>query len=134
AEGWQLSNPPILALAPLRASLPLFLQAGMAELRQKSVALTGYLERMLLDRLGDALSIVTPADPSQRGCQLSIRLRQGRELGQQLYRDLLAQGIVCDWREPDILRASPVPLYNRFEDCDRLVEAVELFLRQHGTH
>ena len=134
AEGWQLSNPPILALAPLRASLPLFLQAGMAELRQKSVALTGYLERMLLDRLGDALSIVTPADPSQRGCQLSIRLRQGRELGQQLYRDLLAQGIVCDWREPDILRASPVPLYNRFEDCDRLVEAIELFLRQHGSH
>ncbi|MCB1627821.1 MAG: kynureninase [Xanthomonadales bacterium] len=134
AEGWQLSNPPILALAPLRASLPLFLQAGMAELRQKSVALTAYLERLLLNRLGDALSIVTPADPTQRGCQLSIRLRQGRELGQQLYRDLLAQGIVCDWREPDILRASPVPLYNRFEDCDRLVEAVELFLRQHGTH
>ena len=131
AEGWQLSNPPILALAPLRASLPLFLQAGMAELRQKSVALTGYLERMLLDRLGDALSIVTPADPSQRGCQLSIRLRQGRELGQRLYRTLLEQGVVCDWREPDILRASPVPLYNSYADCDGLVAALAEQLESH---
>lgn len=130
ADGWQLSNPPILALAPLRASLPIFLDAGMVALRRKSLALTAYLERQLLDALGEELSILTPTDPAQRGCQLSIRLRRGRERGQQLYRELLAQGIVCDWREPDILRASPVPLYNRFEDCDRLVAAITLSLRQ----
>jgi kynureninase len=133
AEGWQLSNPPILAMAPLRASLPLFLEAGMDALRQKSLALTAYLERQLLDQLGDHLSIITPRDPAQRGCQLSIRLNAGRELGQQLYRELLAGGIVCDWREPDILRASPVPLYNRYSDCDELVAGMERVLRQRGT-
>ncbi len=131
ADGWQLSNPPILALAPLRASLPIFKAATMDALRRKSVQLTGYLERRLTERLGDQLSIVTPGDPSQRGCQLSIRLRQGRELGQQLYRTLLEQGVICDWREPDILRASPAPLYNRFADCDGLVDALATELERH---
>lgn len=129
AEGWQLSNPPILAMAPLRASLPLFLQAGMGALRQKSLTLTAYLERQLLAHLGEHLSIVTPRDPAQRGCQLSVRLNAGRELGQRLYRELLGAGIVCDWREPDILRASPVPLYNRYSDCDELVAGIGKVLR-----
>ena len=124
AEGWQLSNPPILAMAPLRASLPIFREAGMQQLRKKSELLTGYLESALLDRLGEQLSIVTPKDPTQRGCQLSIRLNKGRELGQRVYRTLLEQGTVCDWREPDILRASPVPLYTKFADCDEFVGAL----------
>ena len=131
AEGWQLSNPPILALAPLRASLPIFREATMAALRQKSEKLTGYLETQLIEKLGEHLSIVTPKDPAQRGCQLSIRLRQGRELGQRLYRTLLEQGVVCDWREPDILRASPVPLYNSYADCDGLVAALAEQLESH---
>ena len=78
----------------------------------------------VLKRLGEHLSIVTPSEPSQRGCQLSIRLRQGRDLGQEIYRTLLAQGVICDWREPDILRASPAPLYNSYSDCDGLVAAL----------
>lgn len=124
AEGWQLSNPPILAMAPLRASLPIFRQAGMQALRRKSELLTGYLESKLLDRLGDELSIVTPKEPAQRGCQLSIRLNKGRELGQRMYQTLLGLGVVCDWREPDILRTAPVPLYTKFADCDDLVSAL----------
>jgi kynureninase len=116
-------------MAPLRASLPLFLQAGMGALRQKSLTLTAYLERQLLAHLGEHLSIVTPRDPAQRGCQLSVRLNAGRELGQRLYRELLGAGIVCDWREPDILRASPVPLYNRYSDCDELVAGIGKVLR-----
>ncbi len=133
AEGWQLSNPPILAMAPLRASLPLFLQAGMGALRKKSLALSAYLEAQLLEQLGEHLSIVTPRDPAQRGCQLSVRLNAGRELGQRLYRELLSAGIVCDWREPDILRCSPVPLYNRYSDCDELVAGMGRVLRSAAT-
>ena len=121
AEGWQLSNPPILPLAALRASLELFDEAGMDRLRAKSRALTGYLEHLLRTRLADRLSIISPADPDQRGCQLS--LRTGPE-GRDAHRHLSERGIRCDWREPDVLRVAPVPLYNRFADVHRLVEVM----------
>ena len=125
ADGWQLSNPPILGLAPLRASLDLFARAGMDALRAKSEQLTGYLESLIHMRLSDRLQIVTPADPAQRGCQLSLRVAGGRERGRALFEHLGAQGIVGDWREPDVIRISPAPLYNTHADVLRFARAVE---------
>jgi len=124
ADGWQLSNPPILALAPLRVSLDIFRRAGNARLRAKSEALTGYLEWLIRDQLSDVLDIVTPRDPRRRGCQLSLRVRGPRDTGRSLFDHLHAAGIVVDWREPDVIRAAPTPLYNRFVDCLRLVGAI----------
>jgi kynureninase len=125
ADGWQLSNPPILALAPVRASLEIFQRAGMDRLRRKSEQLTGYLETLINARLGDVLQILTPAEPARRGCQLSMRVIGGRARGRQLFEALAAEGIVGDWREPDVIRISPTPLYNRYMDVFALVRAVE---------
>ncbi|TYT23729.1 kynureninase [Luteimonas viscosa] len=130
ADGWQLSNPPILALAPLRASLDLFARAGMDALRAKSESLTGYLEALIDLRLRDTLQIITPRDPSQRGCQLSLRVTggcglSGRDAGRALFETLGGQGIVGDWREPDVIRISPAPLYNTHADVLRFARAVE---------
>jgi kynureninase len=125
AEGWQLSNPPILALAPLRVSLELFGRAGLPMLRDKSERLTGWLETQVRERLSNVLEIITPPEPERRGCQLSLRVAGGRERGRALFEALAAQGIIGDWREPDVIRISPVPLYNRFTDLHRFVAAVE---------
>ena len=125
ADGWQLSNPPILALAPLRVSLELFQRAGMAELRRKSERLTGYLESLIRTRLSDTLHIVTPREPERRGCQLSLRVAGGRERGRALFEHLESIGIIGDWREPDVIRISPAPLYNRHIEVLDFVRAVE---------
>jgi kynureninase len=116
---WAISNPPILSSAPLRAALPLFERAGMAALRAKSIHLTGYLETALQRFAPGHLTIVTPADPAQRGCQLSVRIMRGAAYGRQVFRDLSARGVVADWREPDIIRLAPVPLYNSYEEVLR---------------
>ena len=126
AEGWQLSNPPVLALAPLRASLEQFDRAGgMAVLRAKSEKLTGFLDSLVRRRLGDVLEIITPAEPARRGAQLSLRVADGRERGRELFDYLRDTGILGDWREPDVIRISPAPLYNRYSDVLRFVEEVE---------
>ncbi|MCR6686884.1 kynureninase [Pseudoxanthomonas sp.] len=126
AEGWQLSNPPVLALAPLRASLEQFDRAGgMAVLRAKSEKLTGFLDHLVRTRLADTLEIVTPAEPARRGAQLSLRVAGGRERGRELFDYLRDTGILGDWREPDVIRISPAPLYNRYSDVLRFVEEVE---------
>lgn len=125
AEGWQLSNPPVLALAPLRASLELFDQAGMPALRAKSEQLTGHMEQLIHARVPQVLQIITPAEPAQRGCQLSLRVAGGRAQGRSLFEYLQSVGVLGDWREPDVIRIAPVPLYNRFSDLHRLVEQVE---------
>ncbi|WP_115043292.1 kynureninase [Xanthomonas arboricola] len=125
AEGWQLSNPPVLALAPLRASLELFDQAGMPALRAKSEQLTGHLEQLIHARVPQVLQIIPPAEPAQRGCQLSLRVAGGRAQGRSLFEYLQSVGVLGDWREPDVIRIAPVPLYNRFSDLHRLVEQVE---------
>jgi kynureninase len=125
AEGWQLSNPPILAMVPLRVSLQMFHQAGMKTLREKSLRLTGYLEWLVDSQLSDTLEVLTPREPSRRGAQLSIRVLDGRERGRALFDHLVGQGIIGDWREPDVIRISPAPMYNRFQDCLGFCEAVK---------
>ena len=128
AEGWQLSNPAIFALAPLRASLEIFHAAGLARLRQKSIRLTAYLAELIATRLAALIDIRTPADPESRGCQLSLRVKGPRAEGRALFDFLGAHGIVGDWREPDVLRVAPTPLYNRACDCLRLVRVIEQFM------
>ncbi|HVT32394.1 MAG TPA: kynureninase [Rhodanobacteraceae bacterium] len=130
ADGWQLSNPPILALAPLRVSLAIFRRASMDALRSKSIALTGYFEALLRERLGRVLEIATPREPERRGCQLSLRVRGGRDEGRALFDHLNATGVVVDWREPDVIRAAPTPLYNRRIDCLRFVREVEAWAKR----
>lgn len=126
AEGWQLSNPPVLALAPLRASLEQFARAGgMPALRAKSLRITGLLEHLIRERLADTLQILTPADPAQRGAQLSLRVLAGRASGRALFEHLRAHGFLGDWREPDVIRIAPAPLYNRYAEVLALVEEVE---------
>ncbi len=121
AEGWQLSNPAIAPLASLRASLDLFDEAGIANLRAKSLRLTGYLEYLLDEAKIPELRIITPRDPLQRGAQLSMRVANGRPVFEALGR----AGVVADWREPDVIRMAPVPLYNSFGDCLRFVEMLK---------
>jgi kynureninase len=133
AEGWQLSNPSIVSLAVLRASMAIFHDAGMGRLRAKSISLTGYLEfllnQLLLNQLplnqlllkqnvSQKFSIITPVEPDRRGAQISIRIHQkGRALCERLARE----GVVGDWREPDTFRVAPVPLYNSYRDVFRFV-------------
>jgi kynureninase len=114
AEGWQLSNPSILSLAALRASMDIFDQAKIERLRAKSERLTGYLQFLLTQKPSDKFQIITSADPAQRGAQLSLRVKQN---GRNICDTLAKRGIVCDWREPDIMRVAPVPLYNSFLDA-----------------
>lgn len=125
ADAWQLSNPPILALAPLRASLAVFDGVDMSALRAKSVRLTGYLEGLLDAVLGERVSIVTPRDPERRGAQLSVRVPGSPK---ELTRALRRRGVVCDAREPDVIRLAPAPLYTSFHDCWRAVGALETCL------
>ena len=119
AEGWQISNPPILQMAALRASLEIFSEAGMPALAAKSRKLTGYLEMLIRDIGDDRISIITPTDPEQRGCQLSIRVRTG---DRSVHERLVNNGVLADWREPDVIRVAPVPLYNSFTDVARFSE------------
>jgi kynureninase len=122
AEGWQLSNPPILQMAALRASLEIFDEAGMKSLRAKSEKLTAYLES-LIDEIGDErISIITPRDPRERGCQLSIRVK---DADRSLFESISSRGVIADWREPDVIRVAPVPLYNSFEDCFHLARILK---------
>ena len=126
AEGWQLSNPPILALAPLRASMEIFAEAGMDRLRAKSVSLTGYMEFLLNQQAGSKYSMVTPPEPERRGAQLSIRLtRDGRPICDRL----AAADVIGDWREPDIFRVAAAPLYNSYCDVYRFVQRFLMVLQ-----
>jgi kynureninase len=125
AEGWQVSNPPVLSTAPLLASLEIFGRAGLKRLREKSVALTGFMQRLIETRLARSVEIITPRSEAERGCQLSLRLLLPQLTAKQCYERLSAAGIIADWREPDTLRLAPVPLYNSFRDVARAVDALE---------
>lgn len=114
-DGWQLSNVPVLQGAALLASLEIFQKAGMRNLRKKSKLLTGYLEFLLkeIDPQGGKFSIITPSDPEQRGCQLSLFLKAN---GRKVFEKIVKTGVVADWREPNVIRVAPTPLYNTFQD------------------
>jgi kynureninase len=117
ADGWQVSNPPIFSMAPLRASLSIFEQAGgMEALRAKSIKLTGYLQFLLESGGHSRLTIITPRDPKERGCQLSILVH---EHPKELFKKLEAAGVKCDFREPNVIRIAPTPLYNTFHEVWR---------------
>jgi kynureninase len=128
AAGWQVSNPPILSAAPLLAALPMFEEAGMQALRAKSLALGALLLEGIEARHAARLQCLTPRDPMQRGCQLSLRVTAGRDAGRRLFDALTAHGVVLDWREPDVLRLAPVPLYNRFADVAQLLQRLDSLL------
>lgn len=122
AESWQLSNPPIFQLAALKASLDVFDEAGMENLLKKSRKLTGFLE-FLLDEIHDErIEIITPKSENERGCQLSIRVKNADK---SLFNEITKRGVIADWREPDVIRVAPVPLYNSFTDCWKFVEILK---------
>ncbi|HKZ73638.1 MAG TPA: hypothetical protein VJ011_06200, partial [Steroidobacteraceae bacterium] len=123
-----VSNPPILAAAPLLASLALFGEAGMASLRRKSVELSAFLERLVMRLPG--VQIITPKSADARGCQMSLRLNAERAPAERVFQRLTASGAVCDWREPDVVRVAPVPLYNSFEDVRAFAERLERALKE----
>ncbi len=124
ARSWQVSNAPVFLMAALKASLDIFTEAGLSNLRKKSEQLTGYLEFIINDINDQAMKkgeekpveIITSSDPGKRGCQLSLIIMKH---GKGFHRKLIDQGVIVDWREPDVLRAAPVPLYNSFEDVYR---------------
>jgi kynureninase len=118
ADAWQISNPPILAMSPLRTSLELFDKVGITALRERSIRLTAFLE----DLLGEVgCEIITPRDPQRRGAQLSLRVVAARTIADRLRHE---QGVIVDTRQPDIVRLAPVPLYSTYHDCWRAARAL----------
>jgi kynureninase len=122
AEGWQLSNPPILSLAAILASLDIFDEVGMEALHTKSILLTGYLEDLVQEIDNPNVHIITPADPKQRGCQLSLQVKNANK---KLFDAIAAKGVIADWREPDVIRIAPAPLYNSFTDVYRFASILK---------
>jgi len=125
AEGWQLSNPSILSMAAIRASLDVFEEAGFENIRKKSVKLTAYLEFLIETLNEDRINIITPKNPEERGCQLSIQVKKADK---NLHTQLTKAGVISDWREPDVIRVAPAPLYNSFEDVYKFVERLKSVL------
>ncbi len=125
AEGWQLSNPPILSMAAIRASLDVFKEAGFDKLCLKSKSLTGYFEFLINALKNSDIKIITPSNPDERGCQLSIQVKNADK---SLHKKLTDAGIITDWREPDVIRCAPVPLYNSFMDVYLMVEKMKVIL------
>jgi len=110
-------------MTPVLASLEIFDEVGMSALREKSLKLSETLLQWLDDRLADTVEVITPRDEKQRGCQVSLRLKEGD--GRRIFDALERDGVICDWREPDVIRVAPVPLYNRFEDLYHFVDRLE---------
>lgn len=127
AEGWQLSNPPIVSMAAIRASLDLFKEVGMDALRKKSIQLTSYFEYLIKQIKTDRIRIITPADSNQRGCQLSIQVLNADK---SLHTQLMQHQVITDWREPDVIRCAPVPFYNSFEDVFSMVQILNKILNE----
>ena len=125
AEGWQLSNPPILSMAAIKASLDMFNEVGIKKLTKKSKKLTGYFEFLITKLNNQDIKIITPSDSDKRGCQLSIQVKNANKI---LHDKLTEAGVISDWREPDVIRCAPVPLYNSFEDVYKMVEKLKNIL------
>ena len=129
ADGWQLANSNVLALAAHQASLDIFQEAGIANLRAKSEKLTAYLEFLILEISGESgvLEIITPKNPLERGCQLSLHIHRG---GKAVFDEWYNQGVVGDWRNPNVIRLAPTPLYNSFLDVFRFAQILEHSLKK----
>ena len=127
AEGWQMSNPPILSMAAIKASLDMFDEVGLQKLIKKSKKLTGYLEFLINELKDKRIKIITPKKPDERGCQLSIQVKNS---DRSLHDKLTKSGVICDWREPDVIRVAPVPLYNSYQDVYHMVDKLKNIL--HG--
>ena len=125
AEGWQISNAPVMGMAPLLAAMEIFDEVGMAAIRVKSEKLTGFLEYLIAENL-PAVAIITPVNPAERGCQLSLVVPGGKNT----YEKILKKGVVCDWRKPDIIRVAPHPLFNRYTEVYDFVELLEQSLSE----
>ena len=125
AEGWQLSNPPILSMAAIKASLDIFEKVGMTILLKKSKRLTGFFEYLIHQIATDTIKIITPSNPNQRGCQLSLQVKNADK---NLHYKLTEHHIITDWREPDVIRCAPVPMYTSFEDVYHMVKTLESLL------
>jgi kynureninase len=124
ADAWQISNPPIFAMGPVRTSLRIFDEVGMPALRERSLRLTGYLRGLFDDVVATRpLSVITPREPERHGCQLSVRLHEGNA-GALTKRLRFEHGVIADARQPDIVRFAPVPLYSTYQDCRRAAEAL----------
>ncbi|GGK26745.1 kynureninase [Yeosuana aromativorans] len=127
AEGWQLSNPPILSMAAIKASLDMFNKVGIKKLVEKSKKLTGYFEFLIHELNDKHIKIITPQNPEERGCQLSIQVKNADK---SLHHKLTQAGVISDWREPDVIRCAPVPLYNSFQDVYHLVDTLKTILHE----
>ena len=125
AEGWQLSNPPILSMAAIKASLDIFEKVGMDALLKKSKKLTGFFEYLVNEIASDTIKIITPTNPNERGCQLSLQVKNADK---NLHKKLTENNIITDWREPDVIRCAPVPMYTSFEDVYQMVSMLESLL------
>jgi len=125
AEGWQLSNPPILSMAAIKASLDIFEKVGMDALLKKSKKLTGFFEYLINEIASDTIKIITPTNPNERGCQLSLQVKNADK---NLHKKLTENNIITDWREPDVIRCAPVPMYTSFEDVYQMVSMLESLL------
>lgn len=127
AEGWQMSNETVLSMAALSASLDIFEQAGMEQLIAKSWLITGYLEFLVLGLESENIDIITPKEADQRGAQLSIRMKQSNR---SLFEKISKMGVIADWREPDVIRVAPAPLYNSFMDVYKFVQILKEALHE----
>ena len=125
AEGWQISNAPVMGMAPLLAAMEIFDEVGMAAIRVKSEKLTGFLEYLIAVNLPD-VAIITPVNPAERGCQLSLVVPGGKNT----FEKILKKGVVCDWRKPDVIRVAPHPLFNRYTEVYDFVELLEQSLSE----
>jgi len=126
AEGWQLSNPPVLSLAAIRGSLDTFdIAGGMTALRHKSLKLSQYLMELIDAELGDSIRIITPGADAERGCQLSLMVTADGLDGKAMFGALEKNGVTTDWREPNVIRVAPVPLYNRYQDAYHFVRILK---------
>jgi len=131
ADGWQLSNVPVFQSAAHIAALEIFQQTTIKELRKKSVLLTGYLDYLLndFDPKHQYYSIITPRDSGQRGCQLSLLIQSN---GKKIFNSLIRAGVILDWREPNVIRLAPVPLYNTFQEVFRFVEILKSSIQKYN--
>ena len=122
AEGWQMSNETVISMAALSASLDIFMEAGIEQIITKSRLLTGYLEFLIKGIESEDIDIITPSEPSERGAQLSIRVIHS---DRSLFEEISKQGVIADWREPDVIRIAPAPLYNSFMDVYQFVQILK---------